>query len=99
MRQASCVLSQGTRPGHWIDTLRSYCSTSENPCDSGNVANVHTDKLANLFQTVGLDVMPTNQPTILTTRRYMYLIIPRVLYRRQMCYRGRIMICARGTQI
>lgn len=51
------------RDTHDTGSTRSYCSTSENPCDSGNVANVHTDKLANLFQTVGLDVMPTNQPT------------------------------------
>lgn len=50
-------------PARDTGSIRSYCSTSENPCDSGNVANVHTDKLANLFQTVGLDVMPTNQPT------------------------------------
>lgn len=49
-------------PARDTGSIRSYCSTSENPCDSGNVANVHTDKLANLFQTVGLDVMPTNQP-------------------------------------
>lgn len=57
------IVSSYKAPARDTGSTRSYCSTSENPCDSGNVANVHTDKLANLFQTVGLDVMPTNQPT------------------------------------
>lgn len=59
----SIVCPPHKAPARDTGSIRSYCSTSENPCDSGNVANVHTDKLANLFQTVGLDVMPTNQPT------------------------------------